>query len=79
MKNSNGKTWKIIAVLAGIFITVVSVIYARGGKDKAIEDNTKAIEKHEVKIDALEKAVVEQTTHYGHILTAIEKLEKKLP
>lgn len=74
----NNKLWKIIGVLAVLFIAAATVIYARGGKDKEIEANTKAIEKHEVKIDKLEDAVTEQTTHYEHIKEALDDIKKKL-
>jgi len=77
MKN-NGTLWKIIAVVAGICIAVAGVISAYGGRNRDIKDNTKRLDKHEVKINELEKAVIEQTTHYGHIKETLEKMEKKL-
>lgn len=75
----NGIIWRIIAILLVAFLAVCSVIYAYGGRNRDIADNTKRIDKHEVKIDKLEEAVIEQTTHYGHIKDALEKIEGKLP
>lgn len=84
--SKNGKTWKIAGVLAGIFITAATVVYAYGvlnaEVDQCQETDVKQdikIEKNEEDIDECEKCIIKQTTHYEHILKAIEKIEKKLP
>lgn len=70
-------TWIRILVVVGIALLTFATGWGMLRTD--VKHNTKTIEKHEVKIDKLEDAVIKQTTHYEHIVGTLEEIKDKLP
>lgn len=74
MKNSNGKTWKILAILLMAFFAAVTVIYGYGGLNNRVETLETSAEKAEETRERLIR--VEEGVEY--LKKAVDRIEKKM-
>jgi flagellar basal body-associated protein FliL len=59
MAKNNGRLWRIIGIIVVIIIAVMGVVYGYGGRNKAVEENTKDNARQDVEIQKLQEATVE--------------------
>lgn len=85
----NGRKKKItiisIAIPAGILITIATIIWAASAKNQryetaceTVKKNTEKIDSNTTRITTVEKAVIEINTNQKHIITSLDKIDRKL-
>lgn len=74
-----------IAVPLGIIITIATLIWAASAKNQryetaceTVERNTEKIEDNTTRITKVEKAIIEINTNQKHIITSLEKIDRKI-
>ena len=74
MKNNNGKTWRIFAIVLTVVLAVAGGLYGYGRLNGRFE----AVEKEIPKIDANENAIIGIQKDVEYIKKAVDRIEEKL-
>lgn len=78
MAKNNEKIWRILRIILLVSGILVSIAIAYGALNNQVEDNTQTIEKHEIKLEAHDKDIVELRTDVKYIRRGIDEIKAKL-
>lgn len=67
-----------IKLLVGLGVLLLGFAAVWGVVGKTVSDNSKTLEKHEVKIQEHREIIIEQRHDIKHIKKAVDRIEKKL-
>lgn len=74
MGNVNGKTWRIIGILAGILFVVLGAVYAYGRRDERVD----MLQKTAIKADTNEKAIIGIQKDIEYIKKGVDDIKEQL-
>lgn len=77
MVNEKNRFWIKLLVPIGILL-VTTFAVAWGVVGKTVNDHSKTLEKHELKIEKYSESVIKQGKDIEHIKLAVDRIEKKL-
>jgi len=76
MAKNNEKIWRVLRVILLVGGIVVAIAGAYGALNHQVEDNTKTVNRHEIKLEQHDRYIIEMRTDIKYIRAAIERMEK---